>query len=148
MSAHVSGLDHIAIATANLDEAIQFWEARLGLKVTHIEELPTRGIRVAFLPIGPAKDGPRIELVAPLPGRELDSEVSKFLKDRGGGIHHIALRTDDVDRDTKDLEAGGVRIAQQPAPGAHDCRVAFVHPKSTGGVLLELSTPPTQPSKH
>ncbi|MDP2342238.1 MAG: methylmalonyl-CoA epimerase [Deltaproteobacteria bacterium] len=140
MSAKIVDLDHIAIATADLDGALKFWEAQLGLKVEHIEELPERGIRVAFLPVGP--HGMRIELVAPLPGREHDSEVSKFLTDRGGGIHHIALRTDDVDADTRALEAAGARMAQQPKPGAHECRVAFVHPKSTGGVLLELSTPP------
>ncbi len=77
-----------------------------------------------------------------LVGVRYDSEVSKFLTERGGGIHHIALRTPDVDKDTAEMEANGARIAQKPSPGAHDCRVAFVHPKSTGGVLLELSTPP------
>lgn len=138
MTARITGLDHIAIATADLHGALRFWEAQLGLKVEHIEELPERGIRVAFLPVG----GTRIELVSPLPGREHDCEISKFLAERGGGIHHLALRTDDVDADTQALIDGGVRMAQPPKPGAHDCRVAFVHPKSTGGVLLELSTPP------
>ena len=134
----IEALDHIAIATKNLDESLAFWEQQLGLKCDHVEELPDRGIRVAFLPIG----NTRIELVSPLPGRENDSDVSKFLTDRGGGIHHIALRTPNVDQDTKEMEQRGAKIAQQPKPGAHDCRVAFVHPKSTGGVLLELSTPP------
>ena len=83
----IEALDHIAIATKNLDEALAFWEQQLGLKCEHVEELPDRGIRVAFLPVG----NTRIELVSPLPGREHDSEVSKFLNDRGGGIHHIAL---------------------------------------------------------
>ena len=145
MSANITGLDHIAIATPDLDVAVRFWETQLGLKVEHIEELPERGIRVAFLPVG--TNGVRIELVAPLPGREQDSEVSKFLNDRGGGIHHIALRTDDVDADALALESAGARLAQQPKPGAHNCRVAFVHPKSTGGVLLELSTP-SSTTKH
>ena len=139
----VEALDHIAIATKDLDEALRFWEAQLGLKCEHVEELPDRGIRVAFLPVG----NTRIELVSPLPGRELDSEVSKFLTERGGGIHHIALRTPDVDADTAELANNGARIAQQPKPGAHNCRVAFVHPKSTGGVLLELSTPPAPASQ-
>lgn len=133
----IQALDHIAIATKDLDGALAFWQAQLGLVCEHIEELPERGIKVAFLPVG----NTRIELVCPLPGREADSEVSKFLTDRGGGIHHIALRTDDVDGDTKAMADAGARIAQQPSPGAHNCRVAFVHPKSTGGVLLELSTP-------
>ena len=142
----ITDLDHIAIATKNLDEALAFWEQQLGLRCEHVEELPERGIKVAFLPVGQT----RIELVAPLPGRENDSEVSKFLNERGGGIHHIALRTPDVDADTAALEAKGARIAAPPKPGAHNCRVAFVHPKSTGGVLLELSTPPssTPPKQH
>jgi methylmalonyl-CoA epimerase len=133
----IEGLDHIAIATTNLETALQFWQAQLGLVCEHVEELPERGIKVAFLPVG----NTRIELVAPLPGREDDSEVSKFLRERGGGIHHIALRTPDVDADSAAMGAAGARLAQQPSPGAHECRVAFVHPKSTGGVLLELSTP-------
>lgn len=140
----VQALDHIAIATKNLEESLAFWQAQLGLVCEHIEELPERGIRVAFLPVG----NTRIELVSPMPGREHDSEVSKFLTDRGGGIHHIALRTPDVDNDIKEMSDNGARIAQQPSPGAHNCRVAFVHPKSTGGVLLELSTPPTDHSDH
>lgn len=134
----ITALDHIAIATKNLDEALAFWEQQLGLRCEHVEELADRGIKVAFLPVG----NTRIELVAPLPGRENDSEVSKFLTERGGGIHHIALRTPDVDGDTDALAKKGARIAAPPKPGAHNCRVAFVHPKSTGGVLLELSTPP------
>src|SRR4051794_10126959 len=95
----VQALDHIAIATKNLEESLTFWQAQLGLVCEHIEELPERGIRVAFLPVG----NTRIELVSPLPGREHDSEVSKFLTDRGGGIHHIALRTPDVDTDIKEM---------------------------------------------
>jgi methylmalonyl-CoA/ethylmalonyl-CoA epimerase len=132
---HVAALDHIAIATPDLDAALAFWQQQLGLACSHVEELPARGIRVAFLPVG----NTRIELVAPLHDK---SEVSKFLAERGGGIHHIALRTPHVDDDVKEMANRGARIAQQPAPGAHGCRVAFVHPKSTGGVLLELSTPP------
>lgn len=130
---HVKSLDHIAIATANLDESLALFEKALGIRCDHIEEIPERGIKVAFLPVGDT----RIELVTPL--RE-DSEVSAFLDKRGGGIHHLAFSVDDVDSDVQALKEQGVRIAQQPAPGAHGCRVAFVHPKSTGGVLVELST--------
>lgn len=131
----IAALDHIAIACPDLDAALAFWQQQLGLTCSHVEELPSRGIKVAFLPVGDT----RIELVAPLHEK---SEVSKFLAERGGGIHHIALRTPTVDDDVKEMADKGARIAQQPSPGAHDCRVAFVHPKSTGGVLLELSTPP------
>ena len=135
MKTPVEGVDHIAIATPNLDESLAFWERALGIRCEHVEELPERGIKVAMLPVG----GTRIELVAPL---RADSEVSAFLDKRGGGIHHLALRVADVDAGTAELKAEGVRMAQDPAPGAHGCRVAFVHPKATGGVLVELSTPP------
>lgn len=139
MSTTVRGIDHIAIATANLEESLALWERALGIRCQHVEELPERGIKVAMLPIGDT----RIELVAPLHG---DSEVSAFLDKRGGGLHHLALRVADVDATVGELKQQGVRIAQEPAPGAHGCRVAFVHPKATGGVLLELSTPRGTPS--
>ncbi len=132
----VKALDHIAIATPDLDASIKFF-ATLGLQVTHTEEIQERGIRVAFIPVGDT----RIELVSPL---HENSEVSGFLAKRGGGIHHLAFRADDVDADAQALVESGVKMAQMPAPGAHDCRVAFLHPKSTGGILLELSTPPAE----
>jgi methylmalonyl-CoA/ethylmalonyl-CoA epimerase len=131
----VKKIDHIAIATPNLDESLALFEKALGITCDHVEELPDRGIRVAFLPVGDT----RIELVTPL--RE-NSEVSAFLDKRGGGIHHLAFTVDDVDKDVAELKGKGVRMAQDPAPGAHGCRVAFVHPKATNGVLVELSTPP------
>ncbi|HEY4223975.1 MAG TPA: methylmalonyl-CoA epimerase [Myxococcota bacterium] len=131
----IRAVDHIAIATPDLEESLRFFRDALGITCDHVEEIPERGIKVAMLPIG----GTRIELVTPM---RTGSEVSAFLDKRGGGIHHIALTTDDVDADAKELTDKGVKMAQQPAPGAHGCRVAFAHPKATGGVLLELSTPP------
>ena len=129
-------IDHIAIATPSIDESLKFYENALGLQAAHIEELPDRGIRVAMLPIGEAT----IELIEPLHDK---SEVSGFLAKRGGGIHHIALRTPDVDENVSQLKDKGVRLtADEAAPGAHDCRVAFIHPKASGGLLLELTTPP------
>ena len=131
-----SQIDHIAIATPSIKDSLEFYENALGLKADHIEELPDRGIRVAMLPIGEAT----IELIEPLHDQ---SEVSSFLAKRGGGIHHIALRTPDVDENVHQLKEKGVRLtAEEAAPGAHDCRVAFIHPKASGGVLLELTTPP------
>jgi len=134
----VRSLDHIAIATDNLEESLQFWRDALGLEPSHTEDLPDRGIRVAFLPVGDT----RIELITPL--RD-DSEVSGFLSKRGGGIHHLAFRTDDVDADVEELKGKGVRLTSETAaPGAHDCRVAFIHPKASKGTLIELSTPPSE----
>ena len=129
-------IDHIAIATPNLSASLKFYKDQLGLEVNHIEELPDRGIRVAMLPIGEAT----IELIEPLHDK---SEVSGYLAKRGAGIHHIALRSKDVDQDVEELKKNNVRLtADQAAPGAHNCRVAFIHPKASGGVLLELTTPP------
>ena len=131
----VRSIDHIAIVTSDLDASLKLFADALGIPCDHVEDLPERGIRVAMLPIGDT----RIELVMPLLDK---SEVSGFLAKRGPGLHHIALKTDDVDGDVAELKAKGMQIAQEPAPGAHGCRVAFVHPKATGGVLLELSTSP------
>lgn len=137
-----SALDHIAIATENLAESLAFYEKALGLVPTHVEELPERGIRVAFLPIGET----RIELIEPL---HEQSEVSAFLRKRGGGIHHLAFRSDDVDQAVAALKGEGIRLtADEAAPGAHGCRVAFIHPKSSGGTLIELSTPPGGEGGH
>ena len=132
----VRSLDHIAIATDDLPESLRFWRDALGLEPSHTEDLPDRGIRVAFLPVGDT----RIELITPL---RHDSEVSGFLSKRGGGIHHLAFQTDDVDAAVEELKAKEVRLTSETAaPGAHGCRVAFIHPKASKGTLIELSTPP------
>ena len=135
----VRALDHIAIVTDDLEASLAFY-ASLGLSCSHTEVLEDRGIQVAFLPIGET----RIELVAPL---RADSEVSGFLQKRGGGIHHLCFRTDDVDAAVTELKDAGVRLTHDAAqPGAHGCRVAFVHPKAAGGALIELSTPASEES--
>jgi methylmalonyl-CoA/ethylmalonyl-CoA epimerase len=133
---NIRSLDHIAIATDDLEASLKFYEEQLGIKASHTEDLEDRGIRVAFLPVGDT----RIELITPL--RE-GSEVSGFLQKRGPGIHHLCFSTPDVDGDVKALKDQGVRLAtEEPAPGAHGCRVAFIHPKASKGTLIELSTPP------
>ncbi len=132
----VKSLDHIAIATPDLGQSLAFFEKALGITCSHQEELPDRGIRVAFLPVGDT----RIELVSPL---HENSEVSRFLEKRGGGIHHLAFESEDVDQDVAMLKEQGIRLTgDEAAPGAHGCRVAFVHPKASGGTLIELTTPP------
>jgi methylmalonyl-CoA/ethylmalonyl-CoA epimerase len=125
-------LDHIGIAVSGLEEALPFYEA-LGLVVTGTDEVPEQGVRVAFLPVG---DG-RLELLEPT-GPE--SPIAKHIERRGAGLHHVCLRVDDIEKAMAELKAQGFRLlSEEPQPGAHGCRVCFVHPKSTGGVLLELS---------
>jgi len=127
-------LDHIGIAVSGLEEVLPFYEA-LGLVVTGTDEVPEQGVRVAFLPVG---DG-RLELLEPT-GPE--SPIAKHIERRGAGLHHVCLRVDDIEKAMAELKAQGFRLlSEEPQPGAHGCRVCFVHPKSSGGVLLELSEP-------
>lgn len=131
-------LSHIGIAVAAHDDVIAFWRDRLGLPLEHVEHVEGEGVRVAMLRLAPRGDGSggAIELLQPDPG---DNAVAKFLDKRGAGIHHVALTVDDIDALAGELAAAGVRlINEQPRPGAHGTRVVFVHPKSTGGVLVEL----------
>lgn len=125
-------IDHIGIATNGIDEASRFYRESLGLQLEHLEEVPSQKVRVAMLPLGES----RIELLEPT---SEDSPISKFLTKRGPGIHHIAVRVEDIRSALADLKQKGARlIDEQPRPGAGGCLVAFVHPSSTGGVLLEL----------
>jgi methylmalonyl-CoA/ethylmalonyl-CoA epimerase len=125
-------IDHIGIATNGIDDAAKWWREALGLDCGETEEVAEQKVRVAMLTLGESS----IELLEPT---SPDSPISKFLDQRGPGIHHIAVRVDDI-RDTlaKMKERGARLIDEQPRTGAGGCLVAFVHPSSTGGVLLEL----------
>ncbi len=125
-------INHLGIATKNIAEALKFWEDALGLENVHTETVEDQKVRVAMLPIGES----RIELLEPTAE---DSPIAKFLEKRGGGIHHIAVETDDIHKALAKLKAEGARLIDEtPRIGAEGCLVAFVHPASTGGVLLEL----------
>lgn len=125
-------LDHIGIAVNSLAEATPFYEA-LGLTVTGTDEVLEQGVKVAFLPVG---DG-QLELLEPT-GPE--SPIAKHIERRGPGLHHVCLRVEDIEVAMADLKSKGFRLlSDEPKDGAHGCRICFVHPKSTGGVLLELS---------
>jgi methylmalonyl-CoA/ethylmalonyl-CoA epimerase len=125
-------IDHIGIATNGINEASTFYREALGLKVEEIEEVSSQKVRVAMLPVGES----RIELLEPTSD---DSPISKFLTKRGPGIHHVAVRVDDIRASLDDLRRRGARlIDEEPRTGAGGCLVAFIHPSSTGGVLLEL----------
>jgi methylmalonyl-CoA/ethylmalonyl-CoA epimerase len=125
-------IDHIGIATRGLAEATAVWKEALGIEPDNTEEVTGQGVRVAMLPIGET----HIELLEPLTE---DSPITKFLKKRGEGIHHIAVRVDDIAEALKRLKEKGTRLIDEaPRPGARGCLVAFIHPSATNGVLLEL----------
>jgi len=125
-------IDHIGIATNGIDDALRFWRDALGLEVTHTELVEEQGVRVAMLPAGE----PRVELLEPTGP---DSPVAKFIGKRGPGIHHVAVRVPDIRAALARLKAEGARLVdEEPRNGAGGCLVAFVHPASAGGVLLEL----------
>ena len=125
-------IDHIGIAVSDLDEALKFWEGNMGVKCHGVEEVAEQKVKTAFLPV---KDT-EIELLA---GTSHDSPVSKFIEKKGEGIQHIAIRVDDLEATLEELKAKGVRlIDEKPRIGAGGAKIAFVHPKSSRGVLLEL----------
>ena len=125
-------LDHIGIAVRSIDAATAIYRA-LGLDVQHVEDVPTQGVKTAFLSVGDSS----LELLEPLSGQ---SGVAKFIEKRGEGIHHICFRVDDIEAHLAHLKERGYRLINEaPVPGAHGCRVAFLHPAAGNGVLIELS---------
>jgi len=125
-------IDHIGIATRNLDEGLAVWRDALGLEVDATEEIAEQKVRVAMLAVGDT----HVELLEAL---SPDSAVAKFIEKRGPGIHHIAIEVDDIKASLADLKNKGARLIDEtPRVGAGGCLVAFVHPSSANGVLLEL----------
>jgi methylmalonyl-CoA/ethylmalonyl-CoA epimerase len=125
-------INHLGIATKGIDEALKFWANGLGLENVHTETVEDQKVRVAMLPIGDT----RIEL---LEATADDSPIAKFVEKRGGGIHHIAVEVENIEESLTKLKAEGMRlIDEKPRVGAENCLVAFVHPSSANGVLLEL----------
>jgi len=128
----IKKVDHIAIAVNDIDDSLKFYEGILGLKPEKIEVVADQGVKAAILPAG---RGSEIELIQPI---NTTSGVAKFLEKKGEGIHHIALVVDNVDEALKQLAAKGIElIDKQPRKGFAG-RVAFLHPKSTKGILIEL----------
>ncbi len=125
-------LDHIGIAVSNLDEALAFYRDALGLEIDAPEEVASQRVRAHFVPVGESA----LELLEATAG---DSPIAKYVARRGPGLHHITLRVDDIDAALARLKARGVRLIDETArPGAHGSRVAFIHPSSAHGVLVEL----------
>lgn len=130
--AKVLKVDHIGVAVKSIDEAAKFWEGVLGLKIVAREEVAAQKVITAFIPCGDSE----IEL---LESTADDGPIAKFIEAKGEGIQHIALRVDSITEKLAELQAQGVRLIDQaPRGGAGGAQIAFLHPKATGGVLLEL----------
>lgn len=132
----ITHLDHIAIAVPDLDKAIKRFLEDFGLTFSGTEDVEAAQTTTAFFPIA----GTQIELIHPLNG---GGPVAKYLEKKGGGIHHLCFRSDNIIEDVERLKAKGYQfLSDAPTPGAHGCQVIFIHPKSCDGVLIELNQPP------
>ncbi len=131
----LSAIDHVGVAVEDIDAAIALYQGTLELPVVHRETLTEHGLDAALLDIGES----HLELLAPLGP---DTPVGKFLASRGPGLHHVAYRVEDVEQTLGQLARAGMRlIDERPRTGIRGSRVAFVHPSSTGGVLIEIVQP-------
>ena len=125
-------IDHIGVAVEDLEEAVSLYSERLGMPVQHRETVEEQGVEAVLLGVGDS----HVELLSPLGP---DTAVGRFLERNGPGMHHVAYGTDDIESALEDARAAGLAlIDEQPRTGIRGSRVAFVHPKSTGGVLTEL----------
>ncbi len=125
-------IDHIAMVVEHVDTALGFWRDALGIELAHIEEAPAEAAKVAFLPV----EGSEVELVMPTTH---DSSLAQFLEKRGPGMHHVCLEVDDIQGMIAQLKEKGVRLINEtPRTGSGGKKYAFIHPKSAGGVLVEL----------
>lgn len=126
-------IDHLGLAVKDLEQRLRFYEDKLGLSVAGRETVRSQGVNVAFIPVGET----RLELLEPAAA---DSPITGFLEKRGEGFHHVCFQVDDIDAAHQRLADSGARlITPKPVPGAEGCRVLFIHPSETGGVLVELS---------
>lgn len=132
-------INHIGIAVASIDERRPFYEETLGARFEGVEEVADQQVRVAFFLMGAPGHEVRIELLEPT---SPESPVARFIEKRGEGIHHVAFTVDDLAGRLASLKEAGIRLIDEtPRPGAHHTRIAFLHPKSCGGVLTELCEP-------
>lgn len=128
----LKNIDHIGVAVKSIDDALNFWENTLGIKCHGIEEVAEQKVKTAFLPV----DDTEFEL---LEGTSEDSPITKFIEKKGEGLQHIAIRVDNIEVALQELKDKGVRLIDEtPRYGAGGAKIAFIHPKATGGVLLEL----------
>ena len=133
MSIKIEKIDHIGIAVKNLEERLALWQTVLGAKAEKIEALPERGVRLALLKF---PHSPTVELVCPLDDQ---AAVAKFIAERGEGIHHFCFKVENIESAFEELKNKGVQFVQdKPYKGAGESRIVFIHPRSLGGVLIEL----------
>ena len=124
-------INHVAIVVQDIDAALNFWEQTFGLKLDHVEDVPSQKSKVAFLPLGESE----IELVQPT---TTDSGLASFLEKRGEGMHHICIEVEDIDATLAELKSKGVRLINDVPEELPGRKMAFVHPKAANGVLVEL----------
>jgi methylmalonyl-CoA/ethylmalonyl-CoA epimerase len=129
--AKITKINHVAVAVPDIEPALSFWRDALGLDVHHIEDVPSQKSVVAFLPSGESE----VELVKPT---SEDSGLAKFLQEKGSGMHHICFEVDDIDGMLSGLKAKGIRLINETPVVLPGRKMAFVHPKASGGVLVEL----------
>jgi len=127
----INKINHVAIVVADIDQALSFWRDALGLELDHIEDVPSQKAMVAFLPVGDSE----VELVKPTAD---DTGAAKFLAERGGGMHHLCFEVDDIAAKLEEMKSKGVRLINETPIELPGRKMAFIHPKSTGGVLVEL----------
>jgi len=130
-------IHHIAVAVSDLDDALRFYHDALGLSVSQRREVPAEGVEIAFLPAGESE----IELLRPL---DPENSIGKSIEKRGEGIHHICLLVEDIAAAVAQMQAAGARLAQDIRQHPDGTQYAFVHPKSTHGVLIELYQRPAE----
>ena len=129
--ATIKKINHVAIVVRDIEESLRFWEESLGLKLDHIEVVPSQHSRVAFIPVGDSE----VDLVQPTSS---DSGLAAYLEKRGEGMHHLCVEVDDIDAKLAELKEKGVRLINQEAEVLPGRKMAFIHPKAGNGVLIEL----------
>jgi methylmalonyl-CoA/ethylmalonyl-CoA epimerase len=129
--AKVKKINHVAVVVENIESARAFWEGALGIPMDHVEDVPAQKAKVGFFPVGEGE----IELVQPT---DPESGTAKFLNERGGGMHHLCLEVDDIEGMLRQLAEKGVRLINEMPLELEGRKMAFIHPKSANGVLVEL----------
>jgi len=127
----IKKINHVAIVVKDIDESLKFWETALGLKLHHVEDVPSQASKVAFIPVGESE----IELVQPTTE---DSGIAAYLEKHGEGLHHLCIEVDDIEAKMLELKDAGVRLINEMPQVLPGRKMAFIHPKSASGVLVEL----------